>query len=81
MTKTKWDGAEDPTINYFEYALKSAHRPNPTAVYHINQRNTHWRQVSLGTHGPPAETDVKWKNKLERDFQISKHHLKSQREN
>ena len=32
-------------------------------------------------YGPPAETHAKWKNKLELDFEISKHHLISQREN
>ena len=63
MPKTKWDGAEDHTINNFyklitenfEYALKKcAHRPKPEV-----DRNTPWPQVSPWTHGPPAETHVK----------------------
>ena len=44
MQKTGWDGAEDRTINNFhtidnnfEYDLKSAHRPKPTAVFHIKR--------------------------------------------
>ena len=43
MSKTKWDGAEDPKINNFyridnrdfKYVLKIADRPKPTAVFHI----------------------------------------------
>ena len=48
-------------------------------------RNTHWRQVSSGTHnhGPPVETLADNKIiKLERNFQISKHLIiNHQREN
>ena len=43
-------------------------------------RNIPLRQVSSGTQVPQAETHG-GKNKLERDFPISKHHLISQREN
>ena len=68
----------------FEYALKSADRPKLTAVYHINRSR---QKFSLATsvlgdsYGPTADTHAKWKNKLEQYFQISKHHLISQREN
>ena len=43
--------------------------------------NTPWRQLSLGTHMVHQQRHMlSGKNKLERDFQISKHHLISQRE-
>ena len=43
MSKPQWDGAEEPTINNFlrlvaekfKYALLSANRPKPTAVFHM----------------------------------------------
>ena len=31
------------------------------------------------SYGPPTETHAKWKNKLERNFQISQYHLISHR--
>ena len=45
MPTTKWDGAEDPRFiismelitENFEYALKSANRPKPTALFHNNR--------------------------------------------
>ena len=70
MPKTKLDGAEKPIINnfyktkHFEYDLKRADRPKPTAAFHINRS----RQIcSLATsvigdsYGPPAETHTKGK--------------------
>ena len=77
MPKTKWDGAEEPTISIlfnnsirlitetFEYALKSADRPKPIAV----DTNTPLRQVSSGVHKVhPQRHMPSGKNQLERDF-------------
>ena len=69
MQKTKWGGAE-LTISIklitanFEYALKSADRPKPTAVIHIHrsrQKFSLTTSVFGNSHGPPAETHAKWK--------------------
>ena len=50
----------------------------PTEV----DRNTPWLQVSSGTHMVHQQRHMSsLKNKLERDFQISKQYLISQREN
>ena len=44
-------------------------------------RNTHWRQVSAGTRMVHQQIYMpSGKNQLERDFQIIKHLLASQRE-
>ena len=79
MAKSKWDGAEEPTINnifkieariFLIMLLKSADWPRPTAVFHVNRSR---QKYSLATsvlgdsNGPPAGTQSKWKNKLERD--------------
>ena len=46
-----------------EYALKSADRPKPTAVFHINRSR---QKYSLATsvlgdsYGQPTETHAKW---------------------
>ena len=81
--KTKWDDAEEPTINNFyklitenfEYALKSADRQKPPQYFTSREvdRNTPWRQVSLGTHMVHHQRHMPIeKNKLERDFQKRK---------
>ena len=68
---TKWDGAEDPTINNFfkidsrkiEYALLRAYRPKPTAVFYINRsRQKYYLATSVfgDSYCPPAETHAKW---------------------
>ena len=62
-------------LENFEYALKSADRPMPTAVFHINRSRQKY------SYGLPAGTHTKWENKLEGGFQISQNHLISQREN
>ena len=61
------------TVN-FECALKSVHRAKPTAVFHIKlnrQKYSLTTSVFGDSYGPPAETHTKWKNILERDFEIS----------
>ena len=66
-------------IGYFELALIvriDRNRPQNHILAAVDC-NTTWRQISMGTYGPPAETHAKW---LERDFKFSKHHLFSQRE-
>ena len=58
MPRTKWDGAEDPQSiismilieDIFEYVLKGANLPKPTAVFHFKSTENTWRQVSSGTH-------------------------------
>ena len=50
----------------FEFALKSADRPKPTAVhvFPINQstQKYYFATSALGdSYGPPAETRAKWK--------------------
>ena len=86
MPNIKSDCEEEPTINNFYKILNMIFKvriDRSQLQYFIStevDRNTPWRQVSSGTrmvhqqrHMPSGET-------LERDFQISKHHLKSQRE-
>ena len=73
MPKIKWDGAEDPKLitsikwitENVEYALLSADRPKPTAVFHINRSSQKYSSATsiLGdTYGPPAETHAEWNN-------------------
>ena len=57
---------------YFENALKSADQPKP--AFNID-RNRKKYSLTTSVHMPSG------KNKLERDFQMSKHHLISQNEN
>ena len=45
------------------------------------KRNTPWRQESLGTQSPPAETHAKWKKEVRTRLQISKHQLIGRGEN
>ena len=56
----------------------------PSRIFLISaevDRNTHWRHVSAGTYMVHQHKDISsGKNKLERDFQISKHHIFSKRE-
>ena len=55
VSKTEWDGAEEPTINNF-YTI--------TALFYINEsRQIYSLAISVlgGSYGPPAETHVKWK--------------------
>ena len=69
---------------HFQYALKSVERPKPIAAYQVNRSR---QKFSLATKCPrgliwSTNRDVcQLKNKLERDFQISKHNFLSQREN
>ena len=47
----------------FEYALKSAEQPKPTAVFHIDRsigkKNSLATSVLWDSYGPPAETHAK----------------------
>ena len=57
----------------FEYVLKSADRPKPTAVFHINwsrQKYSLATSVLWDSYGPPAETHVKWIKNLERNSKL-----------
>ena len=48
---------------HFEYGLKSADRPKPTAVFHINrsrQKDSLTTSIPGDSYGPPAETHAKW---------------------
>ena len=90
MPKTKWNGAEEPTINYF-YKIDNmqfrilSYKCGSTDTNRISSeldRNTPWQQVSSWTHMIQHQRRIpSGENKLERDFPISKHHLISQREN
>ena len=62
MPTIKWDGAEEPTINYFyiklitenfKCALKIADRPKSTAVFHIN------RSILGDSYGPRFTISIK----------------------
>ena len=71
--KSKWDGTEEPTINNFyklitgnfEYALKIAYRPKPSAVFHINRSRQKYSMATsvLGDSNRPPDTCQVEKNK------------------
>ena len=72
MPKTKWGGADEPTINNFykidnktfEYAIQSAERLEPTSLFHINQSRQKYSLATIvlgDSYGPQAETHANWK--------------------
>ena len=87
MPKTKRYGAEEPTMNHFSkidsrnFWICSFKCRSTGANRSISYQPKYRQKYSLATsvlgdsYGPPAETHAKWKKNLERDFQISKHHL------
>ena len=73
MPKNQVGGAEDPIVNHF-YKI-------------VNRVSTEVKRNYLATnvlgysYCPPAETHANFDKLLEKDIQISKHHLLSQGEN
>ena len=73
MLKTKWVGAEEPTFFYIKLITEARSEPQYFISTEVD-RNTPWRQVSSGTHMIHQQRQMpSGKNKLERDFQISKY--------